>query len=93
MAAPPLTFLYLSNELLATFICVYNLYKLVVQFVQINIEIGTNTFNKLGKYILIQLQSGAINIHVQGAPKKMHHSDLYPISVLEVGFNFFACVL
>ena len=30
---------------------------------------------------------------LQGAPKKMHHSDLYPISVLEVGFYFFACVL
>ena len=26
---------------------------------------------------------------VQGAPKKMHHSNLYPISVLEVGFYFF----
>ena len=31
--------------------------------------------------------------NVQGAPKKMHHSDLYPISVLEVGFYFFTCVL
>ena len=31
--------------------------------------------------------------YIQGAPKKMHHSDLYPISVLEVGFNLFTCVL
>ena len=30
---------------------------------------------------------------IQGAPKKMHHSDLYPISVLEVGFYFFTYVL
>ena len=30
---------------------------------------------------------------LQGAPKKMHHSDLYPISVLEVAFYFFTCVL
>ena len=34
-----------------------------------------------------------IVINIQGAPKKMHHSDLYPISVLEVGFYFFTCVL
>ena len=31
--------------------------------------------------------------YVQGAPKKMHHSDLYPISVLEAGFYFFTCAL
>ena len=30
---------------------------------------------------------------IQGAPKKMHHSDVYHISVLEVGFFFFTCVL
>ena len=28
-----------------------------------------------------------------GCTKKMHHSDLYPIPVLEVGFYFFTCVL
>ena len=33
----------------------------------------------------------AQSIQLQGAPKKMHHSDLYPISVLEVGF-YFSCV-
>ena len=26
--------------------------------------------------------------NIQGAPKKMHHSDLYLIFVLEVGFYF-----
>ena len=31
--------------------------------------------------------------NIQGAPKKMHHSDLYTISVLEVEFYFFTCVL
>ena len=30
---------------------------------------------------------------IKCAPKKMHHSDLYPISVLEVRFYFFTCVL
>ena len=31
--------------------------------------------------------------HIQGAPKKMYHSGLYLISVLKVGFYFFAYVL
>ena len=30
---------------------------------------------------------------LQGAPKKMHHSNLYLISVLKVGFYFFTYVL
>ena len=30
---------------------------------------------------------------IQGAPKKMQHSDLYLISLLEVGFYFFIYVL
>ena len=29
---------------------------------------------------------------IQRAPKKMHHSDLYPISVLEVRIYFFSHV-
>ena len=33
------------------------------------------------------------SLNIQGAPKKMHHSNLYPISVLEVRFYFFTCVL
>ena len=34
-----------------------------------------------------------LRVYIQGAPKEMYHSDLYPISVLEVGFYFFTYVL
>ena len=32
-------------------------------------------------------------LELQGAPKKMHHSDLHIISLLEIGVYFFTCVL
>ena len=48
---------------------------------------------KICQVCKICLNSVKCVIYVQGAPKKMHHSDLYPISVLEVGFYFFTCVL
>ena len=40
-------------------------------------------------------EDSEVSIHenIQGAPKKMYHSDLYPISVLEVGLYFFTYVL
>ena len=46
-----------------------------------------NQINATNKQTITQkFQEGHDNI--QGAPKKMHHSNLYPISVLEVGFYF-----
>ena len=33
------------------------------------------------------------HVNIQGAPKKMYHSYLYLISVLEVGLYFFTCVI
>ena len=55
------------------------------QFVNCNIAFQDGFFDRLTHH--------AQYCNIQGAPKKMHHSDLYTISVLEVGFYFFACVL
>ena len=38
---------------------------------------------------LRMVQFSKKSIKIQGAPKKMYHSDLYTNSVLEVGFYFF----
>ena len=43
-------------------------------------------------YILLQFDKFWLPFSlqiVQGAPKKIHHSDLYHITVLEIGFYFF----
>ena len=45
------------------------------------------------KYWYCALSCPPLGIEVQGAPKKMQHSDLYLISVLEAGLYFFTCVL